>query len=59
MRNVLVTIALVLVTALVVWGALHVFITQVNPEQESPSGHFSSACWTCHFVSSNAKIVEE
>ena len=59
MKNALVTVALVLATVLVVWGGLHVSITRVNPEQESPSGHFSSACWACHFVSSNAKVIEE
>jgi hypothetical protein len=59
MRNALVAVALIAVTGLVIWGAMHVFITQVNPEQPTPSGHFSGACWACHFVSSGAKIIEE
>lgn len=59
MRNVLVTVVLVVVTALVLWGALHVFISPVNPEQTTPSGHFSGSCWTCHFVSDGAQIIGE
>lgn len=59
MRNVLVMAALLVATALVLWGALHVFILPVHPEQETPSGHFAGSCWACHFVSEGAKIIEE
>jgi hypothetical protein len=59
MKKALVAVGLLLVTAVVLWGALHVFVTQVNPEQPSPSGHFSGSCWACHIVSDSAKIIEE
>lgn len=59
MRSVLTGIVIVLAVALLVWGGLHVFIRPVNPAQKTPEGHFRTACWTCHFVSGNADIVEE
>ncbi len=46
-----------LLVALVAWGALHVFISPVNPEQKAPEKHFQSSCWTCHFISSSAKVT--
>ena len=59
MRNVLTGIVLVFAIALLIWGGLHVAIRPVNPAQKTPEGHFSSACWTCHFVSAKASIVEQ
>lgn len=59
MRSVLTGIVIVLAVALLVWGGLHVFIRPVNPAQGTPEGHFSTACWTCHFVSGNVDFVEE
>jgi hypothetical protein len=58
MKKFLMAAALVLCAAVFMWGGLHVFLRPVNPEQKSPSGHFSSACWACHFVSGSAKITD-
>jgi len=58
MKQAFVTIAIVLATLLVLWGAFHLVLTRVNPAQETPEGHFAGACWACHLVSEGAKIVE-
>jgi hypothetical protein len=55
-KRALAWIAGVVVVLLVLWGAMHVFLSPVNPEQEPPEGHFSSACWGCHLVLSSAEI---
>lgn len=44
--------------ALLAWGALHVFISPVHPDQESPEEHPGSYCWACHFVTEAAEIRE-
>lgn len=59
MRSMLTAVVLVVVVVALIWGGLHLFIRGINPEQQTPEGHFESACWACHFVSENAKIVEE
>jgi hypothetical protein len=59
MKKALVNVGMIVAAVLVLWGAVHVFLRPVNPEQKTPSGHFASACWACHFVSSGAKIVTE
>ena len=59
MKNALVAIALVLAVVLLMWGGMHVMLRPVNPSQTSPEGHFTSACWACHFVSESADIVDE
>ncbi len=59
MKSALVAVALVLGTVLVIWGGIHVMIQPVNPAQEVPKGHFSGACWACHFVSDGVELVEE
>jgi hypothetical protein len=46
-----------LLVAVVIWGALHVFISPVNPAQEPPEKHVQDSCWACHFVSESAKIT--
>ncbi len=51
------TLALVVIL-LVVWAALHVMITPVNPEQSPSGSHVQSACWACHLVVSSAGIIE-
>ena len=59
MRSALTVVVLVIVVVFLIWGGLHLFIRGINPDQKTPEGHFASACWVCHFVSSNAKIVDE
>ncbi|MFU8890030.1 MAG: hypothetical protein ACNA76_00025 [Anaerosomatales bacterium] len=56
MRRVAVWAGAIVALALLGWGALHVFISPVHPDQPSPPGHPASACWTCHFVSASADI---
>ncbi|MDF1542390.1 MAG: hypothetical protein RQ731_03650 [Anaerosomatales bacterium] len=58
MRRVAVWVGVIVALALLGWGALHVFISPVHPDQPSPPGHPASACWTCHFVSASADIRE-
>jgi hypothetical protein len=54
----LVIVGLVLATALLIWGGVHVMLRPVNPAQVSPENHFTGACWACHFMSARAAIVE-
>ena len=35
---------------------VHVFFPPVNPRQAAPPGHFTSACWTCHDLSSDVPV---
>jgi len=58
MRRVLQWTGAVAVLALLAWAALHVFISPVNPGQQPPAGHPSTACWACHFVSESAELRE-
>jgi hypothetical protein len=46
-----------LLVALLAWGSFHMLIPPVNPTQQPPKQHVQSSCWTCHFVSSSAKIT--
>lgn len=59
MKSVLVFAALTVGVMLLIWGALHLFITRINPAQETPEGHFGESCWACHWVSESARIVED
>ena len=58
MKNALVIAAVTVAVLAVMWGGLHVMVRPINPAQKVPKGHFSSACWACHLVNDNAKIVE-
>lgn len=58
MARVLIWIGAIVVLVLLAWAALHVFITPVHPEQLPPSGHPSSACWACHFVTTSADVQQ-
>jgi hypothetical protein len=46
------------VLGLILWGALHVMIVPVHPDQAAPSGHYGGPCVACHIVSSDARIIE-
>jgi len=59
MKRVLAVIAAVIVAILLLWAVLHVMITQINPAQESPKGHFGQPCWACHIVNTGADLIEE
>ena len=59
MRRALMGVVAIFVVALLIWGGLHVAIRPVNPGQKSPVGHFAGTCWACHFVSGNARVVQE
>jgi hypothetical protein len=50
--------AAALAVLVVLWGAFHVMIPWVHPEQVAPEGHPAAACWACHIVSGSAEIVE-
>ncbi len=43
---------------MLLWVAMHFMLTTINPEQESPAGHFQSACWACHMTLESAEIIE-
>lgn len=58
MKRALVAAAVALAAILLLWAAVHVMISQVNPAQEAPKGHFGGPCWACHIVSTRAAIVE-
>lgn len=58
MRGALLWVAGVAALLAISWGLLHVFISPVNPMQETPSGHVTWPCWTCHFVSESVEIRE-
>jgi CBS domain containing-hemolysin-like protein len=57
MKTVLAWIVGALLVAMVIWGALHVFISPVNPKQAAPDRHVQTSCWACHFVSNSAKVT--
>jgi hypothetical protein len=59
MKRVLVAIGISLAVIALFWAALHVFIPQVNPAQETPKGHFGEPCWACHIVRSGARLIDE
>lgn len=44
---------------LTLWGALHVMIPPVHPDQVGPPGHYGQPCGACHIVSGGARITEE
>lgn len=46
------------VIGLVLWGALHVMIAPVHPDQLAPLGHYGGSCGVCHIVSDSARITE-
>lgn len=52
------TVGIILAFVLLLWAALHLFITRINPAQETPDGHFTGSCWACHLVSEGANLVE-
>lgn len=43
---------------LALWIAVHFMLTTIDPAQESPAGHFQSACWACHMTLESAEVVE-
>lgn len=59
MKSALVIVAMIAAVVLLTWGGLHVMVPRVNPAQDTPSDHFTSACWACHIVSDNAKLIED
>ena len=59
MKNVGMWIALAAIVVAVTWGALHIFISPVNPEQEPPETHIQTQCWACHLVLESVEIREE
>jgi hypothetical protein len=52
-------LAVAVVVIAVMWGALHVLISPVNPEQKPPEDHIQTQCWACHLVLESAEIREE
>jgi hypothetical protein len=58
MMRVAAWVAVVVGVLVLAWLALHVFISPVHPDQQSPAGHPSSACWACHFVTDSADLNE-
>jgi len=46
----------IVVVLLVLWGALHILISPINPEQAAPEGHIDSTCWACHMVLPSADL---
>ena len=58
MKRALAALAIALAAILLTWAAVHVMISQVNPAQQAPEGHFGEPCWACHIVSAGAAIVE-
>lgn len=59
MKRAVVAIAIALAVVVLFWVALHVFIPQINPAQETPAGHFGEPCWACHMVNSSAQVIDE
>lgn len=59
MKRAVVAIAVALAVVVLFWVALHVFIPQINPAQETPTGHFGEPCWACHMVNSSAQVIDE
>jgi hypothetical protein len=51
-------VAGIVAVLLLLWAAVHIVISPVNPEQEPPSGHFDSSCWACHFVMGSVEVTE-
>ncbi|GEM_PF-1682352 len=47
----------VVLGALFFWAAGHIVISPINPDQEAPTGHSQMECWSCHFVTGSADIV--
>lgn len=43
---------------LFMWVAMHFMLTTINPAQQSPPGHFQSACWACHMTLESAELTE-
>ncbi len=58
MKRTVLSIVGFIVLLLVLWGAFHVMIPWVNPDQEAPEDHATAACWTCHIVTSSAELIE-
>ena len=44
--------------ALLVVVAVHVMITPVSPDQQTPAGHFGSPCAACHIVSGGTDVID-
>ena len=58
MKSVVVWVAGIAVTVLFGWGAMHLFLPTINPEQPAPADHPGDPCWACHLVLESAEIRE-
>ena len=56
MRRVAVWVGVAVLVIALAWGAVHVLISPVNPEQAAPSAHYGEPCWVCHFVTASVPV---